>query len=601
MSQERGVESEKVLGKAYDAKLFKRIWQFVRPHWKLLLISLVMMPITVGFEVAQPYILKVAIDDYITQFKLNGLEIVALVYVALVVMQAMSGFVQLICLQLLGQRSMHDLRVTTYKHVINQRSAFFDRMPVGRLLTRMTNDVESINEMFASGVVTVIADVIKLILIVTIMLALNWKLTLITFMVLPVLLIVVEWSRRLMRKSFRKIRVKLAEMNAFTQEHLSGIKVIQLFCREKKAGDDYDKINGDYRDAYLGSIRADATMYAMVEAIGVVSVACIAYYAGGEITKGALTVGLVIAFIEYVNKFYIPVRDLSAKYAVMQSGMAAAERIVELLDTHEPDAGASATVSGVLDDNHQLGDDTASAVSFDDVHFAYRANEPVLRGVDFELEKGYTVAVVGATGSGKSTIIKLLTRLYEIDKGAIQINGVALEQLDVAALRRRITVVSQDVFLFAGTVSDNVRLGNPDATDEQISAALHRVGADRMLSRRQSTEDEQVAERGENFSAGERQLVAFARALVRDPEILVLDEATAHVDPEAEAWIEEGLSELMRGRTTLVIAHRLSTIRSADRILVIDHGRVVESGNHEELLAANGLYAKLERTFSRTQ
>ncbi len=592
-SPARGVAPEKVLGKAYDAKLMGRVWRFVRPHWKLIIAAFAIMPITVGFELAQPYVLKVAIDEHIAVGSVDGLGTLALVFVSLVALQSLSSFAQLYMLTLLGQRSMRDLRVALYGHVLGQRSAFFDRMPVGRLLTRMTSDIEAINEMFAAGVVTLAADLIKLIGIVVMMFSLNAELAVVTFLTLPLLAIVVEYARRLMRASFRLIRVKLAAMNAYLSEHLNGVKVVQLFTREREASREFNAINRDHRDAYLGAIRADVSLYALVEAIGVVAVASVAYYAGGQIGEGVLTVGLVVAFIEYINKFFIPVRDLSAKYTVMQSAMAATERIFSLLDTDEPDAPVRPLASAADPDPN------APAIEFSDVDFGYRDGEPVLRGVSLTVPKGQTLAVVGPTGSGKSTVIKLLTRLYEPRKGAIRLDGRPLATMPASEVRRKVTVVSQDVFLFAGSVADNVRLGNPDLSRDEVDAALARVGADRMLARREDGADEIVAERGANFSAGEKQLVAFARALARDPDILILDEATAHVDPEAEALIERGLAELMRDRTSLVIAHRLSTVRRADQIAVVVRGQIVEQGTHDELVALGGVYAKLEGTVLR--
>jgi ATP-binding cassette subfamily B protein len=407
---------------------------------------------------------------------------------------------------------------------------------------------------------------------------------------------VVAWARRIMRASFREIRVKLAAMNSFLQEHLSGIKVVQLFGRQQVAVGRYDRINAEHRDAYLGAIRADAGMYALVEAIGIVAAASIAWYAGARIGETAITVGLVIAFVEYVNKFFIPIQEFSAKYTVMQSAMASAERIVAVLDTKEEDAPLSASGS-----ESGLESGPESGIRFEQVSFGYRAGEKVLDDVSFQVAPGSTVAVVGATGSGKSTLIRLLARLYEIDSGRILLGGRDLSEISADELRRRITVVTQDVFLFAGTVADNVRLGRPDARDAEVAGALARVGADRMLSRRGATADAKVAERGGNFSAGERQLIAFARALVRDPEVLILDEATAHVDPDSESLIEDGLAALMAGRTSLVIAHRLSTIRRADHILVLSRGQIAEEGSRPELLARGGLYARLEQTFQRIQ
>lgn len=618
----QGMRQEQVLGKAYDVKLMARLWTFVAPHWRLLGISLLLVLITPAFELAQPYLLGVAVDEFIKVDRQDGIGYLVLGYLGLVLLQATASFAQLYVLQLLGQRSMHDLRVAIYRHVLSLRTAFFDRMPVGRLLTRMTNDVENINEMFANGVVTLLADFIKLIAIVVVMLSINVKLTLMTFLTVPLLVLVVNYARILMRNSFREIRVKLAALNAFAQEHLSGIKVVQLFAREQQATDDYGEINAAHRDAYLDAIRADAVMYAFVEAIGVVSIALITWYASGA--EDPPTIGVVVAFIEYVRKFFIPIRDFSAKYTVMQSAMAASERIMALLDTDEPDAPERAEYRAAADSQKPAetepasGDGRPPALAIADLSFAYRPGEEVLRDIDFAIPRGAHIAVVGASGSGKSTIIKLLARLYEIERGRIELDGRDIRALSSSELRRRVTVVSQDVFLFAGTVGENIRLGRADATDDELRAALERVGADRVLLRRvradagdsatrgRASADEadamlalEVAERGGNFSAGERQLIAFARALVRDPDVLVLDEATAHVDPEAEALIENGVAELMRDRTTLVIAHRLSTIRHADQILVMSRGSIVERGSHDELIARGGVYAKLERTFSR--
>ena len=629
-----GTPGEAVLGKAYDLKLMRQLWRFVRPHKRLIVLSLFFIPLTLAFELAQPYLLKLAIVDHIAIGQTDGLGLIVVAFLGLIALQGTSSFFEQWAIQLLGQRSMHGLRLAIYDHVLGQRAAFFDRMPVGRLLTRMTNDIESINEMFASGVVTLFADVIKMVAIAAIMFYLDAELTLLTFATFPFLFVLVNYARHAMRTSFRAIRVRLAAMNAFVQEHLSGVKVVQVFRREDAAAREYDLINAGHRDAYLTSIQADAAMYALVEALGVMAIALVAWWAardlrvdGGTVaavqaalglhvdssTVGTVqtalglhvdgrtiaTVGLVVVFIEYINKFFIPIRDLSAKYAVMQGAMAASERIMELLGTREPDAPAPAEAAAPT----TAGPDVSGAlVGFRDVHFSYGA-EPVLRGVSLEVPQGKTVAIVGATGSGKSTLIKLLTRLYEIGDGVITLGGVDIRALPVTELRRRVTVVSQDVALFAGTVYDNVALGavaaGRTATREEVASALTRVGFDRLLARHDGGLDAPIGERGSNFSAGERQLLAFARALIRDPEILILDEATAHVDPEAEELIERGVDELMRGRTTLVIAHRLSTIRHADQILVFDRGTVVERGTHDELVARGGVYATLERTFRR--
>lgn len=587
---------EVVLGKAYDLALIRRLWPFVRPHWKLLLAWACFMPLTIALELAQPAVFRYALTTHILTGDIAPLPLDAALYMGLVLTQGVSGFCETWYLQLAGQRTMHALRIAIFDKVLAQRAAFFDRMPVGRLMTRMTNDIESLNEMFAQGAITLVADFVKMIAIVIVMLTIDATLALLTFATLPLLVVLVEYARRLMRASFRQIRVRLAAMNAFAQEHLSGIKVVQLLGRSAAAKREYDEINAGHRDAYLGQIRADSAMYAIVEAIGSMAIGVVIWYAAGHRTESIPMIGVVVVFIEYINKFFIPVRDLSQKYAVMQGAMAASERIFQLLDTDEPD-GASDPKATKNDGAPPKPNMQAPAVELANVHFSYGA-EPILRGLDMRVPRGSTVAMVGATGSGKSTVIKLLTRLYERDRGAIKLDGVDIRDIKLRELRRRITVVSQDVLLFAGTLAENIAMGQ-DYTRAQLEEAVRRVGLDRALERRESGLDTKVAERGSNFSAGERQLVAFARALLRDPEILILDEATAHVDPEAERLIEKGVAELMKGRTTLVIAHRLSTIRNADLIVVVDKGTVLEQGAHDELVAKGGYYAALERTFRR--
>jgi ATP-binding cassette subfamily B protein len=595
-----GIAAEAVLGKAYDIRLIKRIAKYVRPHRAMLAAWVVFMLAGIACELAQPAMFVYALNNHILKDHIDKLPLDALAYIGLVLAQGIAGFFDQWFLQLAGQRTMHDLRISIFDHVLAQRAAFFDRIPVGRLMTRMTNDIESLNEMFAQGAITLIADAVKAIGIIVVMLSIDVDLSLMTFATLPLVFVLVEVARRAMRKSFRQIRVRLAAMNAFAQEHLFGIRVIHLLGRNRTALREYDEINAGHRDAYLLQIRADAAMYALVEAIGYIAIGLIIWYAAGHRLENAATIGVVVVFIEYINKFFIPIRDLSSKYAVMQGAMAASERIFQLLDTQEFDGESAASVTQG-DPDEAPGGPGSPAIELRTVHFSYGA-EPVLRGIDLSVPRGATVAVVGATGSGKSTVIKLLTRLYERERGAIRLDGVDIRDLSLAELRRRVTVVSQDVTLFAGTLRDNITLGKPHAP-EAIAAAVKRVGLDRALARRsidgKDPLDEHVAERGANFSAGERQLVAFARALLRDPEVLVLDEATAHVDPEAEVLIEKGVHELMKGRTTLVIAHRLSTIRNSDLIVVMDKGLVVEQGTHDELVAKGGLYAALEKTFRR--
>ena len=592
--------------KAFDPHLTRRLLTYLKPYRWRAGFSVFLVILSSLFEIAGPAITAIAIDLFVRPTAgaeplgvsrhvaewlaangialdpMMGINIAAGVYLFALAGGFVVLYTQMVLMNLMGQYIMYDLRKQIFSHLQRLDVQYFDRNPVGRLMTRVTTDVDALNELFTAGFVAIFGDLFVLAGIVGVLFWMNWRLALVLFSITPFIILVSIWFRRGARTTYRQVRARIAAINAFLQEHISGMSTVQLFNREEKELAKYDGLNTRHRDANLDSIFYYAVFYPLIELIETVGLALIVWYGGGQVIQGTLSVGVLIAFFQYSQRFYQPISDLSEKYNILQAAMAASERIFKLLDT-EPK---------IRDDGTRAVRELES-IEFRNVWFAYNGEEWVLKNVSFRVERGERMALVGHTGAGKTTVTALLLRFYEVQRGEVLINGVNVREYSTESLRRLFAIVQQDFFLFSGTIADNISLGDPYIGEEQIRTAAVRVQADRFISRLPEGYASAVRERGAGLSVGEKQLLSFARALAFDPPVLVLDEATSSIDTETELLIQEAIQTLLAGRTSIVIAHRLSTIRSADTILVFHHGEIRERGRHEELMHAGGLYRRL--------
>jgi ATP-binding cassette subfamily B protein len=603
---------EEVLGKAYDGRLMRRLLTYLRPYKWHVVVALAAIILKSGLDVLGPFLTKIAIDKYLAKSvdsqssshswigdrlsnaPLTGIAQIGGLYVGILVFTFTLEFLQTYLMQWTGQKVMFDLRSQIFRHLQHMHVGFFDKNPVGRLVTRVTTDVDALNEMFTSGVVSIFEDVFVLAGIIAIMMKMNWKLALITFAVLPVIAYATRIFRDKVRDSYRRIRTAIARINSYLQEAVSGMLVLQLFNREKRAYDKFSEINSSHMEAFKDAIMAYSVYYPFVEILSAIAVASIIWFGGNDVIRGVATIGVLVAFMQYAQRFFRPIQDLSEKYNILQSAMAASERVFKLLDTKIEVTSAALT-------KKPLG---AGRIEFEHVWFAYnadgatgasQADEPdwVLRDVSFALEPGQTIAVVGHTGAGKTTLISLLMRFYDVQRGAIRIDGVDIKEMDLDDLRGRFGVVLQDPFLFSGTVASNIRLGTARIQDADVEQAAEDVNLADFIRTLPGGFQEEVRERGSTLSTGQKQLISFARALAHNPKILILDEATSSVDTETELRVRAALNRMVEGRTALIIAHRLSTIQRADKIIVMHKGQVREMGTHQQLLAQRGIYYKL--------
>lgn len=590
---------EEVLGKAYDGRLMRRLLTYMRPYKAIVAASLVLLLVDSLLQIIGPLLTKLAVDRYLVPVQhpahtfldpwlshdpWTGISQLAGIYLAVVVLGFFFDFGQTYLMQWTGQKAMFDLRRQLMAHLQTLDLSYFDKNPVGRLVTRVTTDVDVLNDLFASGLVTIVGDVLMLSFVIAVMFQLSPGMTGFMLGVMPFVVLVTIQFRRSASQSYRRIRVAIAKINAYLQEHVAGIAVLQLFNREEQSRREFEKINRDHMVAFKDSITAYGWFYPVVEFLGMLALGLLLAYGGFRIRAGALSLGVLVAFFQYGMRFFRPIQDLSEKYNILQGAMAASERVFKLLDTQPTIVSPAATV---------LFPEGPVGIEFDHVWFAYNGEDWVLRDVSFRAAPGETVAVVGHTGAGKTTLTNLLLRFYDVQRGAIRIGGIDIREFDLVDLRRHFGVVLQDPYLFTGTVSSNIRLGTPEISDTRVRDASEQVNLLDFIEELPEQFDAPVRERGNGFSTGQKQLISFARALAHNPRILILDEATSSVDTETELRVRDALNRLVEGRTSLVIAHRLSTIQRADRIIVMHKTQLREMGTHQELLAQHGIYWKL--------
>ena len=576
-------DEEEILGKAYDARIMSRLLGFLRPYTHSIAIAFALMCVVASTTMAAPYLLGAAVDN-ITQPNLGRLKLVVLIYLAVGTLQWLGEFGQQYMLNWVGQRIIFDVRTQIFEHLQRLPLSFYDRREVGRIMSRLLSDVGTLNDLLTSGFLAIASDILTLVGIVVIMISMNWELSLLAFIVMPLMVYVTAKWRVKARESYRQVRLAISRVNAMLNENISGVRVIQSFAREDLNLKRFDEINTRHLNANLDAARLSAIFFPSVEVINAMSTASVIAFGGMLVLNGHLTPGELVAFVLYIGRFFEPIRDLSQRYNTMQAAMAGGERIFELLDTpvsltDAPDAIEMPPIRG--------------EVRYENVGFSYIDGVPILKNINLEVKPGEVVALVGATGAGKSTMVSLLSRFYDVTEGRIMIDGYDIRKVTMASLRRQIGVVLQDSFLFSDSVRENIRYGRLNATDYEVEQAARLACAHDFISNLSMGYDTSVQERGSRLSMGQRQLIAFARAILADPRILVLDEATASIDTQTEKALQEALNRLLKGRTAFIIAHRLSTIVNADKVVVMDNGQIAEIGTHQELLAKGGIYRRL--------